>query len=46
MKNKKYCTVGTIPTSTIKAVERGNIDTPHTHKYMTAHFPGLIQALQ
>jgi hypothetical protein len=30
MKNKKYCTVGTIPTSTIKAVERGNIDTPHT----------------
>jgi len=30
MKNKKYHTVGTIPKSNIKIVERGKIDTPNT----------------
>jgi len=30
MKNKIYHTVGTIPTSNIKIVERGTIDTPNT----------------
>jgi len=30
MKNKKYHTVGTIPKSNIKFVERGKIDTPNT----------------
>ena len=32
MKNKKYHTVGTIPKSYIKIVERGKIDTPNTKK--------------
>jgi len=47
MKNRKYHTVGTVPKSNRKIVERGKIkiDTP-THKYMTAHFPVLVQALQ
>jgi hypothetical protein len=43
MKNKEQHTVGTIPKSNIKIVER-KIDTL-THKYM-CHFPGLLQALQ
>jgi hypothetical protein len=30
MENKKYHTVGTIPKSNIKIVERGNIDTSNT----------------
>jgi hypothetical protein len=30
MKSKKYHTVGTIPISNIKFVERANIDTPNT----------------
>ena len=45
MKNKKYHTVGTILKSNIKIVEIGKIDTL-TPKYMTAHLPGLVQALQ
>ena len=47
MKNRKYHTVGTVPKSNRKIVERGKIkiDTP-THKYMTVHCPGLVQALQ
>ena len=46
MKIKKNIhTVGTIPKSNIKIAERNKIDTI-AHKYMTAHFPGLIQALQ
>jgi hypothetical protein len=40
---KKYQIVGIIPKSNRKIVERGKID---THKYMTACFPGLVQALQ
>jgi hypothetical protein len=40
MKNKKYHTVGT--KSNRKIVERGKL-IPLTHKYMTAHFPGLVQ---
>ena len=31
MKNKKYHTVGTIPKSNRKIVERGKIDTPNIH---------------
>ena len=34
MKNNKYHTVGTVPKSNIKIVERGKIE---THKYMTSH---------
>jgi hypothetical protein len=48
MKNRKYHTVGTVPKSNRKLVEReakSKIDTP-TRKYMTAHFPVLVQALQ
>ena len=33
MENKKYHTVGTIPKSNIKIVERGNIDTSNTKIY-------------
>ena len=43
-KNKNADIVGTIPKSNIKIVERGKIDTPTTQ--MTAHVPGLVQALQ
>ena len=42
MKNKKYHTVRTFPKSNRKIVERGKL-IPLTHKYMTAHFPGLVQ---
>jgi hypothetical protein len=38
-------TVGTIPKSNIKIVERGKIDTL-THKYTTTHFPASVHALQ
>jgi hypothetical protein len=38
MKNKKYYSVWTIPESNIKC------DTL-THKYMTSHFPGLVQPI-
>ena len=41
MKNKKYHTVGIIPKLDIKIARRGKIDTL-THKYMAAHFPGLV----
>jgi hypothetical protein len=44
-KNKNVDIVGTIPKSNIKIVERGKIDTLK-NKYMTAHFPGLEQALE
>jgi len=43
MKNKKYLIVGIFRTFNRKIVERGKIE---THVYMTAHFPGLVQALQ
>jgi hypothetical protein len=33
MKNEKYYTVGTIPKSNIKIVEKGKIDTPNTHMH-------------
>ena len=42
MKIKKYHTVRTIPKSNIKIAK----SIPPTHKYMTAHFPGYVQALQ
>jgi phosphoribosylcarboxyaminoimidazole (NCAIR) mutase len=40
--------MGTVPKSNRKVVEReAKIVTPgFTHKYMAAHFPGLVQALQ
>jgi hypothetical protein len=37
-------TVGTIANSNVKSVESCKIDNL-THKYMTDHFPGLVQAL-
>ena len=48
MKNKRYNTVGKVPESNVKIVERGKIDNPNkqihdvTHKYMTDHLPVLI----
>jgi hypothetical protein len=45
MKKKKYHTFGTVPNSNREIVGRGNIDTLR-HKYLTDHFPGLVQALQ
>jgi len=44
MENKKYQTVDTIPKSKIKILKRNNRYL--THKYMTVHFSGLVQALQ
>jgi hypothetical protein len=44
--NGRSLTVGTIPKSYIKIVERCKIDTHVAHKYMIAHFLGLVQALQ
>jgi hypothetical protein len=42
---QKYHTVGTVPKSIRKIVRnKGKIDT--ANKYMIAHYPGLIQALQ
>jgi len=43
LKNNKYHTVGTITKSNIKIVERGKIDI-RTQKYITDHFPDLVQA--
>ncbi len=45
MRNKTYHRIETIPKSNIKIVERGKINTIK-NKYMTAHFPGLEQALK
>ena len=42
---QKYDTVGTIPKSNIKIIERGKINTL-THKYMTAHWLDLVHVLQ
>ena len=44
IKHQKYHTVGTVQ-NPIKTVERGKIDIL-TQIYMTAHFHGLIRALQ
>jgi hypothetical protein len=44
-KTNKYNTEGTIPKSNKKIVERCKIGTL-AHKYMTAHFSGLVLALQ
>ena len=40
MKNKKYQTVGIVLKSNRKILEIGK-----TYIYMTAYFPGLVQAL-
>ena len=45
MKVEKSHIVGTAIKSNNKIVERGRIYTT-THKYMTYHFPGLVQAFQ
>ena len=45
MKGKKTNTVGTIPKSNIKIVQKGKIDSLNT-KIHGFHFPGLAQALQ
>ena len=45
MKNKKYHTVGTIPKSNIKIIERGKIDTTNIQIH-DSHFPGLVWVLQ
>jgi Na+/melibiose symporter-like transporter len=45
MTNKKYHTVGTIPKSNIKIVERVKLNTPNTplkRKYQIAHLPWLM----
>ena len=45
-KNKKqYHTVGTVQQSNRKFVKREKKSIPITHKYMTTHSPGLVQAL-
>jgi hypothetical protein len=46
MKTKEYHNdnIGTVLKCNRKIVERGKINTL-THKYMTAHFPGLVHAL-
>ena len=48
MKNKKYDTVETVLNSNRKIVGRGKIVTTKTQiqMYTSAHFPGLVQALQ
>jgi len=45
MKNIRYHTVGTVPKSNRKS-QKEETSTPLTHKYMTTHFLGLVQALQ
>jgi len=47
MRSKKYHAIGTIPNSNGKIVEsEDQLDTPNTHIYMTAHFPGMEQRFQ
>jgi len=43
---KKYHLVGTIPQYNRKVVVPEVISISLTHKYMTAHFPSMGQALQ
>ena len=45
MKTENPTAVGIILKSNIKIVVGGKIDIS-TNKYMTAHFPGLVQTLQ
>jgi hypothetical protein len=45
MENTKYQIVGTVS----KPIERSQEEVtsiPLTHRYITAHFPGFVQALQ
>jgi len=42
---RKYNTIGTVSKSNRTIVKRGKIDIL-TYKYMTTHFPGLVQALK
>jgi hypothetical protein len=44
-KNYIYNIAGTVPKFNRKIVERNTIDPP-THEYKTAHFPGLVWAIQ
>ena len=43
--HKKYHTVGPVPASIPKSVEKRKKKTPLTNKYMTSPFPGSLQAL-
>jgi hypothetical protein len=45
MKNEKYHTVRTFPKS-YRKLQKEAKSIPLTHKYMTAHFPGMAQAFQ
>jgi len=45
MKNKKYHDIGTVSKSNRKMLETEVKLIPLKYKYMTAHFPGLIQVL-
>jgi len=45
-KNKRYYTIGKVPKPNRKIIDKDEISIPLTHKYMTADFPGLVQALQ
>jgi len=47
-KNKEYHTVGIVPKSNTKILERGEIDTSNTHIHdrSLSHFPVLGQALK
>ena len=45
IKNKNYITVETITKSNIKVVQRGKLNAL-TRKYISVHFPVLLQALQ
>jgi len=46
MKNEKCYTIETVPKSYRKIVEADKKLIPQTHLYMSAHFLGLLQALQ
>jgi len=45
MKIKKYHTIGTVPKSNRKIVDRDKTGTSK-HKYMTARFRDLVKSLQ
>jgi len=46
MNDKKYYTVGTVPKSNQIILQIEDKLIHLTHKYMTAHFPDLVEALQ
>jgi hypothetical protein len=42
-KKKKYHTVGTVPKSNLKIVEKGKSTPPPKHTYTIAYLSGLVQ---